>query len=503
MNDEFNTQVALNLSFRTHHFLNPTVTRKNVSSARDPTAFFSSELTSVEAGRNLAAFVFYFARGTRRLDSSTPIEQAGHTPPSTGYIELLRRNRDFRLLWSGQVISQLGDWFDTIALFTLVLRLTGSGRAVGLVLVARFLPSVVLGPLSGVVADRFNRRHIMIASDAARAVVVLGFLLVRRPEQVWLVYVLTVLQLGFSAFFEPARSAAVPSVVRERELVAANSISSVTWSAMLTLGAAIGGPVTGWFGTDAAFVIDSLTYVASALLIAGVSLPRRPPREKRKLTVAKALGITDTLEGLRYVWTRPRVLAVLLVKPAWGLGGGILTLLPVFGEKIFPVAGSAAVGMSVLYAARGIGTAVGPVLTRRFYSETRQQMQRAIGIAFVVAGAFYVSFGYSQSFALALLFLAVAHMGGSVLWVFSTVLLQSTVEDDFRGRVFAAELMLMTLAMAASNYATGEALDRFRVSPRVVTAAIGIFFTLPGLLWFLTRRWWDRDQQHDSHADET
>src|SRR5947209_18172430 len=110
----------------------------------------------------------------------------------------------------------------------------------------------------------------MIASDIARAAVVLGFLLVRRPEQVWLVYLLTVLQLAFSAFFEPARTAAVPSVVRERELVTANSVSSVTWSAMLTLGAAVGGPVTDLFGTDAAFVIDSLTYVVSALLIAKI-----------------------------------------------------------------------------------------------------------------------------------------------------------------------------------------------------------------------------------------
>ena len=419
--------------------------------------------------------------------------QAAAESRPAGYVELVRRNRDFRLVWLGQVVSQLGDWFDTIALFTLVLRLTGSGRAVGLVLVARFLPSVVLGPLSGVLADRFNRRHIMIASDAARALVVLGFLFVRKPEHVWLVYVLTVLQLGLSSFFEPARSAAIPSIVRERELVTANAISSVTWSAMLTLGAAFGGPVTAWFGTDAAFVIDSLTYVVSALLIASVRLPPRPPREKRKLTLSKALGVTDTLEGLRYVRKRPRVLAVLLVKPAWGLGGGILTLLPVFGEKVFPVGGSAAAGMSVLYFARGIGTAVGPVLMRRFYGETRQQMQRAIGLSFAAAGAFYFLFGSSDSFALALLWLAVAHMGGSVLWVFSTVLLQATVEDEFRGRVFAAELTLMTLAMAASNYCTGEALDRFGYSPRTVTVAIGVFFILPGLLWFLTRGRWDRD----------
>lgn len=426
------------------------------------------------------------------MDSTATTGHEEETAKQAGYVELLRHNRDFRLVWLGQVISQLGDWFDTIALFTLVLRLTGSGRAVGLVLVARFLPSVFLGPLSGVVADRFNRKHIMIASDAARAVVVLGFLFVRRPGQVWVVYALTVLQLGFSAFFEPARSAAIPSLVRDRDLVTANAISSVTWSAMLTLGAAIGGPVTGWFGTDAAFVIDSLTYVASALLIASVALPRRRPREKRRLTFAKALGITDTLEGLRYVRNRPRVLAVLLVKPAWGMGGGILTLLPVFGEKIFPVWGSAAVGMSVLYFARGIGTAVGPVFVRRFHGETRRQMQRAIGFSFMLAGVFYCSFGATTSFALALVFVAVAHMGGSVLWVFSTVLLQTEVEDNFRGRVFAAELMLMTLAMAASNYFTGEALDRFGYSPRTVAIAIGVFFMLPGLLWFLTMRWWDR-----------
>jgi MFS family permease len=271
------------------------------------------------------------------LESTETEVKAGHDSRPAGYLELLRGNRDFRLVWLGQVVSQLGDWFDTIALFTLVLRLTGSGRAVGLVLVARFLPSVVLGPLSGVFADRFDRRTLMIASDLGRALVVLGFLFVRRPEQVWLVYALTVLQLGLSSFFEPARSAAIPSIVRERELVTANAISSVTWSAMLTLGAAVGGPVTAWFGTDAAFVVDSLTYVVSALLIASVRLPPRPTREKRRLTLSKALGVADTLEGLRYVRKRPRVLAVLMVKPAWGLGGGILTLLPVFGEKVFHV----------------------------------------------------------------------------------------------------------------------------------------------------------------------
>jgi predicted MFS family arabinose efflux permease len=324
-----------------------------------------------------------------------------------------------------------------------------------------------------------------------RALVVLGFLFVRRPEQVWLVYVLTILQLVFSTFFEPAKTAVIPSIVSGRELLAANAIASATWSVMLTLGAAFGGLITGWFGTDAAFVLDSVTYLASALLVASVRFPKRPVRVKSKLTLGKALGITDTLEGARYVWRRPRVLALMMVKPAWGLGGGLLTLLAVFGEKIFPVGRSPATGIGILYAARGIGTAIGPIIMRRFAGETRQHMQTAIGISFLIGGLFYIAFGSATNFALALTMLMIAHAGGSTLWVNSTVLLQRAVEDNFRGRVFAAEFALLTLAMAASNYATGELLDRFHYSPRIVTIGIGVLILFPGVIWFITERWWD------------
>jgi len=415
--------------------------------------------------------------------------------PSVGYLELLRSNRGFRFLWFGQVVSQMGDWFDTIAVYTIALTLTGSTRSVALIMVARFLPSVVMGPLSGVVADRFSRRTIMIASDIVRAVVVLGFLFVRRPDQMWLVYVLTVLQLAFSTFFEPAKTAAIPSIVSDHELVPANAIASVTWSVMLTLGAALGGFVAGSFGTNAAFILDSLTFVASAMLISTVRFPKRVQRPKTKLTVGKALGITETIEGAHYVRHRPRVLAYLLVKTSWGMGGGILTLLAVFGERIFPVAGKAATGIGVLFTARGIGTAFGPIIARRWTGETRKQMQTAVGIAFLMGGTFYIAFGVSRSFAWALVFLALAHMGGSILWVFSTVLLQKTVEDNFRGRVFAAEMALVTLTMATSNYVVGELMDRFGFSPRWVTAGVGVFFLLPGITWFLTKQWWDRKER--------
>jgi MFS family permease len=416
-------------------------------------------------------------------------------PTQVGYIDLLRRNRSFRQLWLGQVVSQMGDWIDTIALYTIILKLTGSGRDVGLLLVARFIPSFFFGPISGVIADRFSRRTIMIVSDILRAWVVLGFLFVRRPDQLWIIYVLTVFQLGLSTFFEPAKTAAIPSIVEDHELVAANAISSVTWSAMLTIGAAVGGFITGWFGTDVAFILDAATYLLSAALIASIRVPKRKKRERQKVSLGRLLGITETIEGIKYVKDRPRVLASLLVKPAWGFGGGILTLLAVFGERIFPVGKDAAQGIGVLFAARGIGTAVGPIVARRIAGEGNRRMQASIGIAFVIGGVFYILFGSATSFIFALVVLGIAHCGGSILWVFSTVILQRAVADNFRGRVFAAELALVTLTMAASNYVTGELLDRFQISPRIVTVGIGIFFLLPGLTWFLTQRWWDREER--------
>src|ERR1043165_418459 len=113
---------------------------------------------------------------------------ADYQKSQVGYIDLLRRNRSFRQLWLGQVVSQMGDWFDTIALYTIILRLTGSGRGGGVLVVARFVPSFFFGPIAGVIADRFSRQQIMIVSDVLRAVVVIGFLFVRRPDQFWFIF---------------------------------------------------------------------------------------------------------------------------------------------------------------------------------------------------------------------------------------------------------------------------------------------------------------------------
>lgn len=410
-----------------------------------------------------------------------------------GYMELLRQNREFRRLWLGQIVSQTGDWFDTIALFQIALKLTNSGKVAALILTVRFLSTVVASPLAGVITDRFNRKKIMIVADLLRVVIVLGFLLVRRPEDVWLIYVLTFLQLTASTFYEPARAAAIPSVVEAKDLPTANAITAATWSTILTVGAAIGGLVTAGFGTDVAFVIDSLTFLLSAGIIYGLQLPKRPPRPKQKLTLARITGLADVYEGLSYVWQRPRVFAAMMVKPAWGIAGGTLALLAVFGEKVYPVMGSGALGISVLYMIRGAGTAVSPILARRLFLPTTRNLENLIGIAFFMGGIFFALFGATSYYPLALFFLFIGYAGGSLAWVNATLLLQRGVEDDFRGRVFATELALLTLMLAISNYATGELLDTFGYSPQAVTIFIGLLATIPGIVWFATQKFWRDD----------
>ena len=174
-----------------------------------------------------------------------------------GYVKLLRNNKAFRRLWYGQVVSQLGDWFDSIALFALLLRLTGSGQAVGTLMVAQFLPSAIVGLFAGVVVDRLPRKLVMILSNLGSAALVLLFLLVRDASQVWIIYIVAILKMSLVAFFDPARTAITPNVTTREELIAANAISGATWSAMLAIGAALGGVVAGTLGTDAAFIIDS------------------------------------------------------------------------------------------------------------------------------------------------------------------------------------------------------------------------------------------------------
>jgi len=411
---------------------------------------------------------------------------------TAGYIELLRGNQNFRRLFVGGLVSQTGDWFNSVALFTLLLSLTGSGEAVGYILIIKLLPSFFVGPLAGVVADRFNRKTIMIIADVIRGFLVLGFLFVHRPDQTWIAYAIAAVEVVVSTFFDPARSAAIPSIVSRDELISANALSSASWSVTLAVGAALGGLVTDAFGRNAAFVVDSISFFISAAYILAIRL-KSPSRQERtrRLSIADATGVTDLIEGARYLRSNPRVVALLLVKSGWGLGGGVLLLLTIYGKQIFPIGRDGAASIGLLYGARGFGALIGPLIAGKITSGEPRTMRRAITVAFFVSAAFYLLFARSPVFAVALICVLGAHSGGSIQWVFSTTLLQMSVPDRFLGRVFALEMALLTLTMSASVYLTGLGVDSPELGARSTTTFLGLAFMIPGFAWWVLQRWMD------------
>ena len=409
------------------------------------------------------------------------------------YIALLRHNRNFRLLFVGQAISQLGDWFNSVAVYALLLDLTGSATAVAWMMIVQFLPIAIVGPVAGVVVDRVNRRRLMIAADLVRGCLILGLLLVHTANQVWIAYVVMALTVAASAFFEPARTATIPNITTAEELLPANALASATWSAMLAIGASVGGVVTALAGRNAAFAINAASFFWSAFFIVRTRYDATPTVAPRPAGLLAVTGIADLADGLRYVRHNAHVAALMCVKAGWGLAGGVLLLLTIFGQRVFPVAGGAAAGIGVLYGARGIGAGLGPIALRWILGQQPRALRRTIGPAFFVVGVFYVALAGAPSLALASVCVLFAHFGGSILWVFSTVLLQLEVPDRFRGRVFAAELAMVTLVTSASSYWTAYELDRVGRSPRTLSFILGLMFCAPGLLWLIVEsRWQER-----------
>ena len=421
------------------------------------------------------------------------------TPPSTdttvkpflavhkwqSYVTLLSGNPVYRRFWLSGVISQLGNWFNYIAIFVLLTKLTGSGHAISWFLIAKFIPTSFLGPAAGVIADRFSRKKILIFCDLSRAALVLCFLLIKSEEHVWLVYVLALIQESIWTFYDPARRATVPNICKDEELNIANALSGATWSIMLSIGAALGGFVSALFGWQTAIILDSLTFLVSAWLLTHTTIAFTPKEQAKNLTWKDYTGYNDLMAGCSYVAGNSKVAALLLVKSGWAIsGGGILVLLSIFGEQVLAMPGNTGGGSGILYSFRGVGAAVGPILAWRLLGETKKGMYHSIGLSFFVATLAYLAFSKAPTMAWAMPFVFLGHLGGSIQWVFSTNLLQRMVPNEFRGRVFAAEMALLTLILSFSTYFAGVALEQ-GLSPRIICTRLALLLIIPGSIWIL------------------
>lgn len=399
----------------------------------------------------------------------------------TSYIDLLQKNANYRNLWFAAVVSQLGDWLNLIASAALVAGLTDTGTAISYLFLARYLPLFLFSPLAGVLADRYDRRTLLILADLGRAVTVLGFLLIQDRSQVWLFYLLITIQFALSALFTPARSAVLATVVARKDLVTANALDSLTWSTMLALGAALGGLIAAQLGLVAAFVLDSLTFLLSAWFVT-----RIVSSTQRDISVAARTGWLNFIDGLRYLRGEPIILIFSLVKGGGSLVWGAINVLEVtFAEAVFPLGRDGTATLGLIYAISGLGTGLGPIVLRHWLGDQPQRLRQGISLGFVllVAGIFLMS--QSPNLGWFLSGTLIRTVGSGTVWVFSAAWLQMIVPDKVRGRVFAFEFAFLTLTQSLSIVWAGQAQDNLGLDVRQVTAVMSAAGVLVGSLWFL------------------
>jgi MFS family permease len=410
------------------------------------------------------------------------------------YARLLGGNRNFRRLWSAQVVSEIGDWFYTLAIYNLLLQLTGRAGSVALALVLQVLPQTVIGPTAGVVNDRRRRKRVMIASDIGRTLIVLCMLLIRSKAMVWLVYPLLTAETLLAAFFEPARNAVIPNIVEREDVVLANTLSSSTWSVNLMVGATLGGVVAALLGRDAVFLLNALSFVVSAALIWGMRFAEPHAEGGRQFEARELVDFSPILAGIRYVRAHVRLrstifakFGILIIGPGW-------VLFTVMGQKEFAVRWhgmaperGAFLGMSLLLGARGLGALLGPLLAAPWAGHWKHRLEVAIFWGYIAAAAGYTLLGVSGHLWQACLCVMLAHSGGSIVWVFSTTLLHLQSDDKFRGRVFAADLGLSMFTIAAGAYLAGRFVD-WGFAARHVASVAGMLMLIPAALWGLSVR---------------
>ena len=403
------------------------------------------------------------------------------TEQPAGYLELIRENVQFRRLWLGNVVSLFGDWFNTIALYALILQLTGSEFALGAVFISKMLPWALASPLAGILVDRFDRRKAMIVSDLIRAVIVLGFLLVDEPHEVFLIYLLTTVQVVVGSVFHPAQSASIPNVTRKQDLVTANAIMSATWSVLLAFGAAAGGFAAEYLGLKAVFILDSVSYLLSAWFIYRTVIPQYRP-DKPPASLLRTAH-KEVVQGWTYLRQHPAIQRMATVKMFWAIGGGgLVYMLALVGDEMDPERQAASIGL--VFAARGVGTGIGPIAARMLFKD-ESKWAVVIGSSMAITGLGYFLLGAIPWTWLVIFPVILAHVAGGTNWVLSTVLLQRRATDQFRGRVFATEWLFVMGMETLSIVLASLILEMGLFSLRSTVMGFGMASILIGLIWLV------------------
>jgi MFS family permease len=415
---------------------------------------------------------------------------------SLTYMQLLRRNRYFRRLWLGQVVSELGNWFYFIAALGLVRLVSNNDAgATTIILVARLAPFTLFAPLAGAFVDRWSRRTVMIATDLARAVVALSLLLVHARKDLWIAYACTILLSLFGAFFEAAKNAAVPNITGNDDLLAGNALMFSSRFLLMSFGAALGGWTAAHFGYQAAFIVNSLSFLVSAYSVWLV--PDRATKQKQQFGTVEALNVSrgrrtsywsDIREGWAYIIGHAPVATILGINILWATGGGAINLISDrLGGLVFAgqdgINGDSAV--ATLYFAAGLGLFIGMMIARRVgrFLELRSNTVGFIGWTLVAQGFLFAGIGLMPTLVLAsgMLFLSRVMLG--VEFAIQETLLMRLVPDNLRGRVSTTDRASELLVWSFSTAIAGWSLRA--ITPRTLTVISGLLSASSGVVWLV------------------
>jgi MFS family permease len=377
---------------------------------------------------------------------------------SRSYGQLIRENRDFRQLWIAAVISMLGEWFNTIALFFLILEYTGSEFLLGMLFTVRMAGFAILQPFIGLLADRYNRKTLMVVSNLLQAGFALCFLLVNDSSDIVWMIGLSGLMMVLHGVYMTAERAALPNVVSEEDLATANALDAASWSTALCIGAMLGGVVVSIWGTDAAFIVDSLTFLVGTLFLVNLTIPQTIDAS------VKGPWLSTGIQNIKFGWNRirsqPALFRIVFAKASWNVAGGGLAgvYLVLMGADVDGF--GAAFGFGLFFFARGVGTGLGPILARAFLKD-EEAWPSLVGYLIIVSGLVYFLVGISVSYALwsTVLLVILAHSASGANWVLSTVMMQQWVEDEVRGRVFSADMLILSVAFSTSTTVAGYLME--------------------------------------------
>lgn len=394
---------------------------------------------------------------------------------------VLRTNRDLRLLFVAQNLSFMGDWFTFVALAGLVQDATDSAFLVSLLLVAFSLPSFLASPIGGPVADRYDRRTVLIIVSLAQALAACGLLFIDNTH-IWLAFVSQGLIAAFAAFVRPAVEAAVPNLARSpEELRSANALFGSSWGVMLAVGAGLGGVFAEVFGRQAAFVADIGTFLLAAALIAMV---KTPMQEDRGTERAPVRPIADMREAIQLARRDSMIMALLASKMTFAIGAGVVSQLAVYAADAFS---SGDAGRGFLLGARGVGSGIGPLIGARFAKGELRRVLLVCGVSGMIFSIGYLAAAASPLLIVAGACVMFAHLGGGAQWTLSTYGLQVRAPDEMRGRVLAGDFALITLTLALSSVAAGVVSEQ--IGARGTVAVFGALAAASSIIYLsLTAR---------------